>query len=39
MSVVMLAVALTLWRRAETAHARLLVRREALERQVARGGT
>jgi hypothetical protein len=37
MSVVMLAVALTLWRRAETAHARLLVRRHALEREVARG--
>jgi hypothetical protein len=38
MSVVLLAAALTLWRRAETAHARLLVRRNALEREVARGG-
>ena len=37
MSVVMLAVALWLWRRAETAHAALLVRREALERQLTRG--
>ena len=37
MSLVLLAVALVLWRRAEAAHARLLARRDALERELARG--
>jgi len=37
MSLVLLAVALVLWRRAEAAHARLLARRETLEREVTRG--
>ena len=37
MSVVQLAVALVLWRRAETAQARLLSRRESLERELTRG--
>jgi hypothetical protein len=37
MSLVLLAVALVLWRRAEGAHARLLARRETLERELTRG--
>jgi hypothetical protein len=37
MSVALLAVALVLWRRAEAAYAKLLVRREMLERQLTRG--
>lgn len=36
MSVVLLAAALALWRRAEAAHAVLLARRDALEQEVAR---
>lgn len=35
MGLVLLAVALVLWRRAEAAHATLLARREALERELA----
>ena len=37
MSLVLLALALVVWRRAEAAHATLLVRRETLERELARG--
>jgi hypothetical protein len=37
MSLVQLAVALVLWRRAESAHAALLARREKLERELTRG--
>ena len=38
MSLVLLAVALALWRRAETAHARLLATRERLEWELTRHG-
>lgn len=37
MSLVMLVLALVLWRRAEAAHATLMARRETLERELARG--
>ena len=37
MSLVLLAVAVVLWRRAEAAHSRLLARRDTLERELARG--
>ncbi|MGE0460132.1 MAG: transmembrane transport protein [Vicinamibacterales bacterium] len=37
MSLALLAIALVLWRRAEAAHARLLARRETLERELTRG--
>ena len=37
MSLVLLGVALALWRRAEATHARLLARRQTLERELARG--
>jgi hypothetical protein len=37
MSLVLLVLALVLWRRAEAAHAMLLSRRETLERELARG--
>jgi hypothetical protein len=37
MSLVLLAVALVLWRRATAAHATLLARREMLERELTRG--
>ena len=36
MGIVLLAIALVLWRRAEAAHARLLARRETLERELTR---
>jgi hypothetical protein len=38
MSLMLLAIALVLWRRAEAAHARLLARRKTLERELAQGG-
>jgi hypothetical protein len=37
MSVALLAAAVTLWRRAEAAHGKLLARRDALERELAEG--
>ena len=39
MSLVMLVLALVLWRRAEAAHRTLMARRESLERELARGAT